>query len=100
MHSNYYSYKLKNLDAKDSYEPLKIQDFLSTNVNNIDNSLISTKKLLLFTKTDYTVLIDDNKPIVTISNFKKAGKTASYLGELEISASKLRVLPLYFLVTV
>lgn len=78
-----YSYKLKNFDAKDSYEPLKIQDFLSTDANNVDNDLISTKKLLLFTKTDYTVLIDDNKPIATISNFKIDTDIQYCIGQLD-----------------
>ena len=95
---------LSNNGAFDQKEISVISDgeiFVTSNGNLVTNTtspikiqkgeeyfLIETQGVIQKIPSNQKLIIKTNNIPIKISNFKKAGKTASYLGELEISASK------------
>lgn len=61
--------------------PLKIQ-------KGEEYFLVESQGIIQKVPTNQTLLIKTEKGPIKINNFKKAGKTASYLGDIEISSSK------------
>ena len=95
---------LSNNGAFDQKEISVISDgenFVTSNGNLVTNTtspikiqkgeeyfLIETQGVIQKIPSNQKLIIKTNNIPIKINNFKKAGKTASYLGEIEISASK------------